>query len=159
MTPDSALDAAIRDARHLLFAFVGPMRSADAGDPAVPNAPTAPHIHEALAACRELGRSAAVVSTSPPANLRPYLDAHDLLTHVGVVAASIGGAASALETSPADCLLIASSPADIKAIQVAGTPSIGYARTPEDAAHLADAGATAFIYSMADLALRLRGLS
>ena len=29
MTPDPALDAAIREARHLLFAFDGPIRSAD----------------------------------------------------------------------------------------------------------------------------------
>jgi hypothetical protein len=41
--------------------------------------------------------------------------------------------------------------------QAAGAPSIGYARTPDDADHLVDAGAIAFVYSMADIALRLRG--
>jgi hypothetical protein len=44
MTPDPALDAAIRHARHLLFTFDGPIRSTDTGEPADPNAPTAPHI-------------------------------------------------------------------------------------------------------------------
>jgi beta-phosphoglucomutase-like phosphatase (HAD superfamily) len=61
-----------------------------------------------------------------------------------------------LEAPPTDCLLITSSPADIEAAQAAGVPSIGYARTPDDAAHLVDAGAIAFVYSMAELALSLR---
>ena len=61
MTPDRALDAVIRDARHLLFAFDGPIRSTGTGEPADPNAPTAPHIHEALAACNESGRTASVI--------------------------------------------------------------------------------------------------
>ena len=38
MTHSSALDAAIRQARHLLFAFDGPIRSTDAGMPAGSNA-------------------------------------------------------------------------------------------------------------------------
>jgi beta-phosphoglucomutase-like phosphatase (HAD superfamily) len=73
-----------------------------------------------------------------------------------VVAASISEAASTLEASLVDCLLITSSPADIEAARATGTPSIGYARTPDDAAHLVDAGAIMFVYSMVDLTLRLR---
>src|ERR1700730_1489044 len=64
--------------------------------------------------------------------------------------------ATALEASPADCLLVTSSPADIKAAQEAGTTPIGYPRASNDAAHLVDAGATTFVYSMAVLALSLR---
>jgi beta-phosphoglucomutase-like phosphatase (HAD superfamily) len=85
-----------------------------------------------------------------------YLNAHDLFTHVTVIAVSVRGAANYLEATPADCLLITSSPVDIKAARAAGAPSIGYARTPDDAAHLVEAGAIAFVYSMADLALSLR---
>jgi len=159
MTPDPALDAVIRDARHLLFAFDGPIRSMDKAKPAYSTsapAPTSAHLHETLAACHESGRSAAVISASAPTEVRHYLDTHDLLTQVKVVAASIGEAANSLEASPVDCLLITSSPADIEDAQVAGTPTIGYARTPDDDAHLVDAGASAVIYSLADVALRLR---
>jgi beta-phosphoglucomutase-like phosphatase (HAD superfamily) len=157
MTPDPALDAAIRRARHLLLAFDGPIRHVDAGKPADSTTPTVPYIHEALAACHESGRSAAVISTNSPTEVRGYLDAHDLSTQVVVVAASIDEAARRLKASPVDCLIITSSAADIEAAQVAGAPSIGYARALDDAARLVDAGAIAFVYSMADIALRLRG--
>jgi beta-phosphoglucomutase-like phosphatase (HAD superfamily) len=159
MTHDPALDALIRQARHLLFAFDGPMRSADTEKPADSTTPTAPHIHEALAACHESGRSAIVITPKSPIDVPAYLDAHDLFTQVTFIAASIDDAVSTLETAPTDCLLIASSPADIKAAQVARTPGIGYARTTDDAALLADAGAITFVYSMADLALSLRSHS
>lgn len=141
-----------------MFGFDGSVRSADkakSADSTAVTAPTSAYLHETLAACRETSRSVAVISTDSPTEVRAYLDAHDLSGQVAVVAASIGEAASMLEASPVDCLLITSSPADIRAAQIAGTPSIGYARTP-DAAHLVDAGAIAFVYSMADLALRLR---
>jgi hypothetical protein len=69
MTPDSALDTAIRQARHLLFAFDGPVRSADKAKPtdsAVVTVPTSAYLHETPAACQESGRSVAVVSANPP---------------------------------------------------------------------------------------------
>ena len=156
MTHSSALDAAIRQARHLLFAFDGPIRSTDARMPADSTAPTAPHIHEALAACRDSGRSAVVITPQPLIDVPAYLDTYDLFPQVTVIEASISDAVSTLEAPSAECLLITSSPADIEAAQAAGAPSIGYAGTPDDAAHLIDAGAIAFVYSMADLALRLR---
>jgi phosphoglycolate phosphatase len=158
MTPDRALDAVIRNARYLFLAFDGPIRSVDKVEPAdsAAAAPVSAYLSETLAACRESGRSAAVISSSSPAEARRYLDAHDLLNRVAVVAASIGEAASTLETSAVDCVIITSSPADIEAARAAGTPSIGYARTPDDAARLVDAGAATFVYSMADVALRIR---
>jgi beta-phosphoglucomutase-like phosphatase (HAD superfamily) len=156
MTPDPALDGVIRQTQHLLIAFDSAIRSVDEGKPADSTTLTAPHIHEVLAACHESGRSAAVISTNPSAEVRAYLDTHNLLTQVTVVTASIGEAASTFDAPPVDCLLITSSAADIHAAQAAGISSIGYARTPDNAAHLVDAGAIAFVYSMADLALRLR---
>ena len=158
MTPDQALDTTIRQARHLLFAFDGPVRSVDKKKSigsAVVTALTSA-LSRCPSACHESGRSVAVISANSPIEVRDYLKDHDLSTQVAVVAVSIGEAARTLEAAPVDCLLITSSPADIEAAQAAGTPTIGYARTPDDAAHLVDAGATAFVYSMAVLALALR---
>jgi beta-phosphoglucomutase-like phosphatase (HAD superfamily) len=158
MISDLPLDAVIRQARHLLFAFDGPIRSVNKAGPADSTPLTAPitaYLCETLAACFESGRSVGVISASPSTEVRTYLDAHDLLTQVTVVAVSIGEAVGTLEAPPANCLLITSSPTDIEAAQSAGTPSMGYAKTPA-AAHLGDAGAIAFVYSLADVALRLR---
>ena len=78
MTPDSAaLDAAIRQARYLLFAFDGPVRSADKTksiSAAVITALASAYLHDALAACRESGRSAAVISANPPTEVHDYLN-------------------------------------------------------------------------------------
>ena len=156
MTPDPALDAAIRQARHLLFAFDGTVRQMNAGKSANSTSTTVPHVHDALAACRESGRSASVISANSSADVHAYLDGQDLSAQVTGVVPSIGAAATALNVSPADCMLITSSSADIEAAQAAGTPSIGYAGTPDEAAHMVDIGATSCIYSMADLALTLR---
>ena len=160
MTTDSVtLDAAIRQARHLLFAFEGPVRSADKAKSigsAVDTALSSAYLHDALAACHESGRSVAIISADSPIEVHDYLNAHDLSTQVAVVAVSIGEAASTREAAPVECLLITSSPADIEAAQAAGTPTIGYARTPDDAARLIDAGAAMFVYSMADTALSIR---
>jgi beta-phosphoglucomutase-like phosphatase (HAD superfamily) len=156
MTPDQALDAVIRDARHLLFAFNGLIRSASAVDPGDPTTPTAPYIHEAFAACNESGRSVVVISTKPKIDVPAYLAAHDLFTPITVIAASVADAINFLGANPAECLLITSSTAEVQAAQAAGTPSIGYARTPDDAAHVVHTGAIASVYSMADLVLALR---
>lgn len=156
MTPDPALDTAIRQARHLLFAFNGPIHT---GNPDDPTTPAAPYIGDAAAACRDSGRSFVVISTKPQIDMRGYLAAHDLFTHVVVIAVSVRDAANYLQATSADCLLVTSSAADIRAARTAGTPSIGYARTPDDAARLVDTGATAFVYSLLDLVLTLRARS
>lgn len=67
MTPAPDLDAAIRQARHLLFALDGPipsMSKANLVESITPTDPTSAHIYEALTACRESGRSVAVISAS-----------------------------------------------------------------------------------------------
>jgi beta-phosphoglucomutase-like phosphatase (HAD superfamily) len=130
-SPHTALDQIIRQARYLLISFDGPIRSAITGNP------PASHIYDAVMACRESGRSAAVISTTPAAEVRAYLDAHDLTTQITLIAPTIGEAASALDASPADCATITSSPSDIEAAQAAGAPAIAYARTPDEAEHLA----------------------
>ena len=53
MTDNPALDSAIRQARHLLFAFDGPIRRTDAGDRSNPNAPTALHLPVTLPRMRK----------------------------------------------------------------------------------------------------------
>jgi len=157
MTPDpAALDAAIRRARHLLFAFDGPISRTDAGSPLDSATPTAPYIYETFTACRESGRSVVVISPKTKIDVPNYLSAHDLFEQVTIIAISVADAINFLELTPTDCLLITSSVDDVEAAQAAGTPSIGYARTPDDAAHLVDAGAIAFVYSMADIAIKLR---
>lgn len=158
MTTDPSLDAVIRHAQHMLFAFDGPIRSADEVKSAgsIAATPTSAHLHETLAACRESGRSVTIISARTPAEIRVYLDEHDLLTRVDAVAASISQATSACDGTPGDCLLITSSPTDVEAAQLARAPSIGFARTPGDAARLTSAGAIALVYSMADMVLRIR---
>jgi phosphoglycolate phosphatase-like HAD superfamily hydrolase len=97
-----------------------------------------------------------VISPKTEIDVPNYLDAHDLFEPITVIAISVAGAIKFLELTPADWLLITSSAADVEAAQGAGAPSIGYARAPDDAARLADIGATASVFSMADLVLSLR---
>lgn len=98
----------------------------------------------------------AVLTPKPLIDVPAYLSAHDLFTQVTVIVVSVADAINFLEATPADCLLVTSSPADIEGAQAEGVAAIGYAPTPDAAARLADAGATAVVYSMADLALTLR---
>jgi beta-phosphoglucomutase-like phosphatase (HAD superfamily) len=148
-SPHAKLDAIIRQARYLLISFDGPIHSADTGYPA-------PYIHDLLAACRESGRSVAAISTTPAAEVRAYLDAHDLSTQIAAVVSSIDQAVTALDASPADCVLITISPRDIAAAEAADVPTIVYAVTRDNADHQTAAGATAIISSMSDLALCFR---
>lgn len=163
--PNAALGEVIRQARHLLISFDGPVCSEVAELPAAP----APYIHDVLAACHESGRFAAVISSSVPVDMvHAYLDAHDLAGGITIVARHtkadpasseaelIRQAAQSLDASLSDCVMITSTPSAIEAARTVGVPTIGYARTPEEAEHLAVAGTRVAIYSMADLALRLR---
>jgi beta-phosphoglucomutase-like phosphatase (HAD superfamily) len=145
------LDEVICQAQYLLFSFDGPIRSADTGNP------PAPYVHDALVACRESGRSAAVVTRTPSTEVRAYLDAHDLSGLITVIAASIPEAIRALDASPTDCVAIAKSLSDKEAARAAGAPHIAYAKTRDDADRQADTGASAFVYSLAEVTLRLRG--
>jgi HAD superfamily hydrolase (TIGR01662 family) len=225
--PFAALDEILRQARHLLIDFDGPICSLFAGTPTAPVAdrlrkvitrqdiqlppaientadwfeiltfaasispdlaaavetelaeiesaavttavPTS-YAHDAIAACRESGRSVAVVSNNSAVAVRAYLEAHDLAHQVAAMAARTGPdpailkpsphlikqAASALSASPSACAVIGDSPTDIQAAHSAGALSIGYANKPGKHERMTQAGAGAVINSMVELVLRLR---
>jgi HAD superfamily hydrolase (TIGR01509 family) len=137
---------------------------------AVPTAEPTAYIHDVIAACRESARSAAVVSNNSAACVHAYLERHGLTREIAVVAARTGHdpavlkpsrhlidqAANTLGAVPSGCAMIGDSPDDIQAAHAAGAHSIGYATSPARAGHLTTAGADAVLFSMADLALRLR---
>jgi phosphoglycolate phosphatase len=158
-SPRAKLGEIIRQARYLLFAFDGPIRSMseeDRPNEASDTAPPAPYIHDVLAACHETGRFAAVICTAPTAEVLAYLDAHDLFTRVTLIATSISDAITELEASPSECAFITSAPTDVESAHAAGVPTIAYANKPGIQERMPETHARAVIGSMADLALSLR---
>lgn len=137
---------------------------------AIPTALPTRYCDDVLLACRESGRSAAIISANSSAAIRAYLDLHDLAEQFALVAARTGPdptilppsprlieqAITALHVRPAECVVIGSAPNDIQAAQAAGVPSIAYVKTSDDAEYQVQAGASTFVYSLADLVLRLR---
>ena len=137
---------------------------------AVAHATVPGYIHEALAACRDSGRTPAVIGRQSADAVRTYLAKHGLSDqaacvitpggyppgHLQTVAHLVEDAIGALRPHLAECALITASPAGIDAAHGIGAQAIGYARTPADREHLAEAGATCIIPSLADLTLRLR---
>lgn len=137
---------------------------------AVAQATVPGYVHEALAACRDSGRTSAVIGRQAADAVRTYLAKHGLSDQTACVIAPgsyppghlqtmthlLEDAIGALEATPAECAFITGSPAGIDAAHGVGVQPIGYARTPSDREHLADAGATCIIPSLADLTLRLR---
>jgi myo-inositol-1(or 4)-monophosphatase len=130
----------------------------------------AAYVHETLAACRDSGRTPAVVSRHSTEAVSSYLASHGLADQVRHVIAApsyppghlqpgphlIEDLIRSLGTSPAECALITASVASIDIAQNAGTQSIGYATEPSTSERLTDAGAGCVIPSLADLTLRLR---
>jgi myo-inositol-1(or 4)-monophosphatase len=137
---------------------------------AVAQATVPGYVHEALAACRDSRRTSAVIGRQSADAVRTYLTKHGLSDQTGCVIATgsyppghlqtlahlAEDAIGALRATPAECAFITASPAGIEAAHDLGAQPIGYARTPSDREHLADAGATCIIPSLADLTLRLR---
>ncbi len=137
---------------------------------AVAHATVPGYVHETLAACRDSGRTPAVIGQQSADAVRTYLAKHGLSDqtalviapgsyppgHLQTLAHLIEDAVGALGTTPAECALITASPAGIDAAHTVGAQPIGYARTPGDREHLANAGTTCIIPSLADLTLRLR---
>jgi HAD superfamily hydrolase (TIGR01509 family) len=131
--------------------------------------PTA-HLPDVLAACRESARSVAVVSNNSEQAVRWYLAEHGLDAVITVVAARSGNvperlkpsphfveaAAAQLSAKPSDCALVGDSASDMRAARAAGSPGIGYARTPGEHGYLAAAGAATVVSSLADLASGIR---
>jgi myo-inositol-1(or 4)-monophosphatase len=137
---------------------------------AVTKAIPAAYVHETLAACRDSGRQAAIISRHSARALTAYLTPHGLTDQIRTVAAPadyppghlqtseqlLEDAIRTLGTTPAHCTLITASPAGINTARSTGTQSIGYAVTPDARERLTAAGAECTIFSLADLTLRLR---
>jgi len=137
---------------------------------AVAHATMPGYVHEALSACRDSGRAPAVMGRQSAEAVRTYLAKHGLSDqaacvvtpggyppgHLQSVAHLVEDAIGTLSATPDECVLITASPVGIDAAHGIGAQAIGYARTPADREHLAQAGATCIIPSLADLTLRLR---
>jgi beta-phosphoglucomutase-like phosphatase (HAD superfamily) len=131
--------------------------------------PTA-YLQDVISSSRETGRSIAVLTATSVHAVSTYLAKHGLDKEFAAVFASadlgsapqmlkaqlIEEAARELGADLAACALVTSTAADFEATRTTGTHSVGYAKTPDERAHLSAAGAEAVISTMADLALRLR---
>ena len=137
---------------------------------AVASAEPTPYVHEVVTACRESGRSLAVVSNNSARAVNAYLTQHSLQDRIGLVIARtdhdptllkpnphlIRRAVGVLGAEPHTYTLVGDSATDIEAASLAGVQSVGYANKPGKAERFAIVGAGAIILSLADLALRLR---
>jgi beta-phosphoglucomutase-like phosphatase (HAD superfamily) len=137
---------------------------------AVANAIVPGYVHEALAACRDSGRTSAIIGPQSPKAVHDYLEKQGLYDQTGCVVTPgshppghlmtldyvVESALRALEATPVECALITASPHGVETAFAVGAQPIGYARTPADHERLPDAGATCIISSLADLTLRLR---
>lgn len=137
---------------------------------AADSAHPAGYIHETLAACRDSGRTASIVSRRSAAAVAAFLDRHDLTDHIQYVLAAGSYPPGHLQTlphlledvfqtygtEPGACAVITVSPDSVSTVRIAGAEVIGYAATSEHAQKLASAGASCTVQSLADLTLRLR---
>jgi myo-inositol-1(or 4)-monophosphatase len=137
---------------------------------AAATATPAAYIHDVIAACRDLGRSATVTSRHSADAVRAYLTASSLIGGIALIVARAGHAAdqfhpdappieqtlSALGAEPSTCALVTASAARIQAASHAGLHTIGYATAPGMPDALTTAGAHTTITSLADLVLVLR---
>lgn len=143
---------------------------AEMEDAAVATAKPAAYVHEVVTACRESGRSVAVVSNNSDRAVRSYLTRQGLDDRVDLVVARtshdaallkpnphlVETALTALGAEPGECAFVGDSTTDIHAARLAGVPSIGYANKPGKHAILSAAGADTVVSSLADLVLILR---
>ena len=133
---------------------------------AVATAAPAGYVHEVVAACRESGRSATVISRHSAAAVRSYLTAHGFAGQVKHVIARTSGRLQPISRllddaigtlgPPSTCALVTASAEGIQAANRAGAHTIGYASAPGMRERLTAAEAETVIPSLADLVLRLR---
>ena len=157
------LDAILSRARYLIFDFDGPVRDTVTGTPAG-------YIYEALAACRDSGRTPVITAADSPAQVSDYLNRQGLaeLTrnvytqngdspqHGWVNTDLLRTTLTALDASSSDCAIITATAATIKDASDTGLATIGYTATPGAEQQLTAAGADSLLPSLADLTLRLR---
>ena len=128
-----------------------------------------PYGREVVIGAYEAGKPVAIVSNNSAGAITSYLNRQRL----GTIASRVSGrtfarpelmkpssepilrAAKSVDSSPADCVLIGDSLADIHGAQAAGLPVIGYANRPEKLDLFADAGADLIVTTMADIARAL----
>lgn len=130
----------------------------------------AAYVHEALAACRDSGRTPAIISRNSAQAVSTYLAKHGLADQARNVTAQASFPPGHLQTfphlledtihalgaTPDGCALITATEAGIDTAQGIGARPIGYATTSATAERLTTAGAGSTIPSLADLTLRLR---
>jgi myo-inositol-1(or 4)-monophosphatase len=190
LSPYASLDAVISHGKHLIFDFDGPVCGLTAAMPAdaevageVHAAPAdmeaaaaaqvapAGYVHEAIAACRDSGRTPVVISRNSAEVVSAWLSRYGLADQFRHVFAAgsyspsgddqpyghlIGNAIHALRAAPVECAFITASPLGVETARSAGVRSIGYAATPGIGERLSAAGADCTVPSLADLTLRLR---
>jgi len=139
---------------------------AAAAEKAVPSG----YVHEALAACRDSGRTPVVVARQSAGAVREWLARSGLDDQVRHVIAPDGSVPSytdspdallgeglrVLGIRPDDCALVTRTPASVVAARSLGIEVIGYARAQADKDQLSGSGAGAVVLSLADLTLTLR---
>jgi myo-inositol-1(or 4)-monophosphatase len=134
------------------------------------NATPAAYAHEVVAACRDSGRTPAVISRHSSHAVSSYLARYGLTDqfahviapgsyppgHLQTMPHLLGEAIRTLQAAATECALITAYVASAEAARHAGAHPIGYATTRETYELLADAGVECILPSLADLTLRLR---
>jgi len=136
---------------------------------AIQGARPTPYAGRVLRACRQTGRSIAIVSNNCEAAIHAYLEKHKLQPFVDAVAGRRESDPALLKPNPhlvlramrelkaeaGACVLVGDSPADIESARAAGIRSIGYANRHGKARELMAAGAGVVVASMHELAAAL----
>jgi HAD superfamily hydrolase (TIGR01509 family) len=168
------------DSPHELFVWAAARRSELAGwlddeltrreVEAVMSAAPTPGAQDVVDAASGMSLPVAIVSNNAEAAIRRYLDMHDLNGQVPLVIgrpyadpermkphpALVEAAVSALGIPPRTALFVGDSTTDMQAACRAGVRGIGYAKTPQRRSGLVEAGASAVIDSMSELAHALK---
>jgi myo-inositol-1(or 4)-monophosphatase len=157
------LDTILSRARYLIFDFDGPVRDPATGTPAG-------YIHEAVAACRDSGRTPVITRAANWADAIDYLKRQGIAkltgrlsiprrasnAHGPVNADLLHDTITTLGASASDCAVITATAATIHDAHSTGFATIGYTAQPGTGHQLAEAGADTLLSSLADLTLRLR---
>ncbi|MFW6639915.1 HAD family hydrolase [Nocardiopsis algeriensis] len=118
-----------------------------------------------LEACKETGRTVAVVSNNSPESVTAFLDLHDLNGYITSVHGRektspdfmkphpylLKNALQALSFSAEKCLMVGDSTADIKAAHTIGVPAAGYANRPGKTSLFEQLGSEIIIHHMEEL--------
>jgi myo-inositol-1(or 4)-monophosphatase len=136
---------------------------------AVSRAVPAAYAHEAISACRDSGRTPAVISRQSADAVSAWLARFSLADQIQHVATSsyepghrrttrhlLEETLRSVSAEAQDCALITASDKTVETGRHMGLHTIGYAATTKESEHLSASGAEAVILSLADLTLSLR---